>query len=123
MQFSREAPMAFGDRIRELRTQKKLTQRELATEVGRDFTYISKIENNKNEHTPSVETIIRLARALDADELELMELANKMPPALVEFASNKYALKFFRRASKTIKTPEEWQDLLNYLDSRKDNQN
>ncbi len=113
--------MTFGDRIRDIRTIKKLTQRELAKAVGRDFTYISKIENNKNEHTPSVETIIRLAQALDADELELMELADKMPPALVEFASNKYALRFFRRASKTIKSPEEWQDLLNYLDSRKEN--
>ena len=110
--------MTFGERIRELRAQRNFSQRELAQKVGIDFTYISKMENNKLDHTPSVETIIRLARALETDELELMELANKMPPILEKLAKNQDAMRFFRRATETIKTAEGWKDLLNYLDKQ-----
>ena len=46
-----------------------------------DFTYLSKIENDRLDHTPSIKTIHDPASALGADELELLELANK-PPVL-----------------------------------------
>ncbi len=39
--------MNFGVRIRDLRRSKRLTQRELADRLEVDFTYMSKIENNK----------------------------------------------------------------------------
>ena len=35
----------FGQTLRELRRSKKVTQRDLATRVGVDFSYISKVEN------------------------------------------------------------------------------
>ncbi len=108
--------MNFGQRIRELRKKKDLTQRDLAQRVSVDFSYISKIENNKLEHTPSVETIVRLAHALETDELELMELADKLPPILDEFASNEGALQFLRRATKKIKTAKGWQELIDYIE-------
>ena len=38
--------MQFGQRIRELRQARNLSQRELAGKVGVTFTYISKIEND-----------------------------------------------------------------------------
>lgn len=108
----------FGRRIKELRQQRGLTQRQLAAGAGVDFTYLSKIENDRLEHTPSIKAIQDLARALDVDELELMELANKLPAVLQAIARDKEALRFFRRATETISTPEGWQDLHAYLDRR-----
>ncbi|HZQ99938.1 MAG TPA: helix-turn-helix transcriptional regulator [Chloroflexota bacterium] len=108
--------MSFGQRIKELRTQHRLTQRQLAERAHVDVTYLSKIENDRLEHTPSIKTLQDLARALDVDELELMDLANKVPPAFEAIARDKEALRFFRRASETVKTPEGWRDLLDYLE-------
>ncbi|MFQ5872328.1 MAG: helix-turn-helix domain-containing protein [Dehalococcoidia bacterium] len=111
--------MTFGQRIRELRRQHELTQRQLAEKTGVDFTYLSKIENDRLEHTPSIKTIQDLARALEVDELELMNLANKVPPLLEVIARDRDALRFFRRATATVKSPEEWRDLLDYLEKRR----
>jgi transcriptional regulator with XRE-family HTH domain len=110
--------MTFGMRIKELRHQRGTTQRQLAEQVGIDFTYLSKMENDRLEHTPSIKAIQDLARALEVEELELMELANKLPPVIGAIARNKEALSFFRRATATIKTPEGWRDLHAYLDRR-----
>ena len=73
--------MRFGERLRELRQAKNLSQRELAAEVGVNFTYISKIENEKLDFAqfPGEELIRKLASALEADEDELLILAQKIP--------------------------------------------
>jgi HTH-type transcriptional regulator, competence development regulator len=47
----------FGVRVRALRRDSGLTQRALARDAGVDFTYLSKIENGRLEHLPSVKTI------------------------------------------------------------------
>jgi transcriptional regulator with XRE-family HTH domain len=76
--------MTFGERIRELRRIKRLTLRDLAGKVGVGFTYISKIENHKLEdgHGPSEKLIHKLAAELDADEGELLLLAEKVPETI-----------------------------------------
>src|SRR3954468_16177806 len=76
--------MRFGQKIRELRRAKNPRQRGLAGGVGTSFTYISKIENEKLDFGdyPSEEMIRKLAKALDADEDELMLLAEKIPEAI-----------------------------------------
>lgn len=73
--------MRFGKRLRELRQAKNLSQRDLAAEVGVNFTYISKIENEKLDFAqfPGEELIRKLAKALEADEDELLLLAQKIP--------------------------------------------
>ena len=110
--------MSFGLKLRELRKAAGFTLRELADKAGLDFTYLSKIENNRLEHTPSIRALQDLARALEVDELELMELADKVPPVLEAIARDKEALRFFRRATETIKTSEGWRELQSYLDRR-----
>jgi transcriptional regulator with XRE-family HTH domain len=110
--------MTLGEYIKELRHQRRLTQRQLAEKAGVDFSYLSKIENNRLEHTPSIKTLQDLARVLEVDELELMDLANKVPPVLEAIARDKDAMRFFRRATETIKDPEGWRDLLAYLDKQ-----
>jgi len=114
--------MTLGEHIKELRRQRHLTQRQLAEQAGIDFSYLSKIENNRLEHTPSIKTLQDLARILEVDELELMELANKVPPVLETIARDKDAMRFFRRATETIKSPEGWRDLLAYLDRQAEDQ-
>jgi len=110
--------MGLGQHVKDLRTERGLTQRQLAELTGVDFTYLSKIENDRLEHTPSIKTLRDLATALGVDELELMELANKVPPVLASIARDKDALRFFRRATETIKNAEGWRDLLAYLEQR-----
>ena len=76
--------MRFGDRIRAIRTAKGFSQRALGERVGVSFTYISKVENGKLDFGdyPSEDLIRRLAAALDADEEELLLLAEKIPEAI-----------------------------------------
>jgi len=83
----------FGQRIRELRRMRRLTQRELADRLQAlglraDFTYLSKIENDHAEHPPSEELIRGLAGVLEADPEALLDLAGKFSPkALQELAA------------------------------------
>lgn len=76
--------MRFGESIRVLRRERQLSQRALAAKVGVTFTYISKIENHKLDfgEYPSEAMIHKLAEALDADENELLLLAEKVPPRI-----------------------------------------
>lgn len=69
--------MDFGSRIRDLRKEKDISLRDLADRVGLDFTYLSKIENGKVE-PPSEDKIRKMAKVLEADEEELLDLAGKV---------------------------------------------
>ena len=71
----------FGDRIRELRNAKGYSLRQLAPLVGVGFSYLSKVENGKLDFdgTASESLIHRLADVLEADEEELLLLAEKVP--------------------------------------------
>ncbi len=73
--------MRFGEKIRELRKAKNLSQRGLGEAVQVSFTYISKVENEKLDFGdyPSEELIRKLADALDTDVDELFLLAKKIP--------------------------------------------
>lgn len=73
--------MEFGQRLRDLRKQKNLSQRDLAAQVGIDFTYLSKIEGRRSD-PPSEVIIRRIAQVLEADEDELINLAGKVPKDL-----------------------------------------
>ena len=55
-----------------------MNQRDLAARVGIDFTYLSKIENERMS-PPAADTIVKLARALQASSDELLLLAHKVP--------------------------------------------
>jgi transcriptional regulator with XRE-family HTH domain len=55
----------FGNRLREIRTQKNISQERLAELAGLDRTYVSKIE--RGQRNISLEVAARLARALDID--------------------------------------------------------
>lgn len=107
----------FGFKVRELRQKKGLTLRTLAEAAGVDFTYLSKIENDKVGYLPGADTIRDLAGVLEVDAIELLQLANKLPPELASLAGNPNARRFFQRASE-IASPKDWDALLGLLESR-----
>jgi transcriptional regulator with XRE-family HTH domain len=106
----------FGARIKGRRTELRLSQRALASRAGLDYTYLSKIENGRLEHTPSIRAIQGLARELQLDELELMDLAHKVPAVFESITRDREALRFFRRATETVRSPDQWRALTDYLD-------
>jgi HTH-type transcriptional regulator, competence development regulator len=119
------AKKSFGQTIRDLRKAKTLTQRELAERVtarlreedrrGFDFTYLSKIENDRLP-PPSVVAIVALAEELDANPDELLALATKAPTDLGEaMKKSEGARTFFRSAVNEHLSEEEWNRLLESL--------
>jgi transcriptional regulator with XRE-family HTH domain len=61
----------FGNVLKQLRTDKGLSQEELGFESGYHRTYISLLERGKK--SPSLKTIFQLAKALDAEPTAIME--------------------------------------------------
>jgi transcriptional regulator with XRE-family HTH domain len=113
------AAMDFGRRLRQLRQERGLTLRTLADAVGVDFTYLSKIENGKVGYAPGADTIRALASALSVDALELLQLAQKVPPEIGTLARNAKARRFFQRAQE-VASPEDWDVLLDLLEKRQE---
>lgn len=61
--------MIIGDRLRELRKQKKLSQGEIENRSGLQRAYLSRVENG---HTvPNIETLEKWARALEVPLYQL----------------------------------------------------
>ena len=72
--------MIIGDRLRELREEKKFSQGEIEKRTGLLRCYISRVENG---HTvPAVETLEKFARALEVPMYQLFydsEQPSKLP--------------------------------------------
>ncbi len=107
----------FGKRLRQLRHEKGFTLRSLAEAASVDFTYLSKIENGKLGYSPSADTIRAFARALDVDSLELLRVADKVPPELQRVTGNVHARRFLERAEQ-LASPDDWKALLDLLEQR-----
>ena len=65
------AVVYIGDRLREVRAKRLLTQEELAEKSNVSPSTIANIERDHRE--PHFRTIRKLARALDVDPTELVE--------------------------------------------------
>lgn len=68
----------FGKRIREARQNKGYSQRDLAGLVKVDYTYLSKLENDRAEYAPKEEVIKLLAHHLELDAEELIYFAGRI---------------------------------------------
>ncbi len=62
--------LTLGERITVLRKRRKLSQAELARRAKLDRTTVSDFEGDK--HVPALETLHRLARALETDVASLL---------------------------------------------------
>ena len=112
--------MTFGARIRQLRKEQNLTLRELAEQVGIDFTYLSKIETGKGV-PPAEDTIRRLAKRLDAAPEELVLLANKLPADferdLLDRPETQVAGLYRSMVGKRY-SDDEWREILKLLNKQ-----
>ena len=91
----------FGQKVKRLRKAKRITQLELAEQIGVDFTYVSKIENDRTLRSPAESTIRKLADVLGANPEELILLANKVPQNLQEtIVQDTLAVDFLRTVPK-----------------------
>jgi transcriptional regulator with XRE-family HTH domain len=69
--------MVIGDRLKELREAKKLSQGKIEERTGLLRCYISRVENN---HTvPSIDTLEKLARALEVPMYQLFHSGEAAP--------------------------------------------
>src|ERR1700755_3564571 len=77
-----------GDRLRELREEKNMSQGEIEKRTGLLRCYISRVENG---HTvPAVETLEKFARALEVPMYQIFYDGEK-PPKLPSLAKRKSA--------------------------------
>ena len=53
----------FGDSLKKIRTEKKISQQELADMIGMHSTHISRYE--RNQAAPSIEVAQKIAKSLD----------------------------------------------------------
>jgi transcriptional regulator with XRE-family HTH domain len=71
--------MVIGDRLRALREEKKLSQGDIEKRTGLLRCYLSRVENN---HTvPAIETLEKMARALEIPMYQLFYDGDKPPNA------------------------------------------
>ena len=96
---------SFGERLRELRLERCINQRDLAARVGIDFTYLSKIENNRMA-PPATKTILKIARALDVHSDELLLLADKVPGDIQPVITRSPGLPAFLRSISDLSEDE-----------------
>lgn len=109
--------MSFGQMLRETRRARGVTQRELAERVGVDFSYISKLENDRLP-PPAADTVEKIARVLDVAPDDLLALTGKVPPAVQEtLGSSSAALGFLREAAGMELSEREWERLRRQLKS------
>lgn len=106
---------SFGEALREQRRAAGLSQRELADRAGLDFSYISKIENNRLP-PPSADTVLKLCRILGAPAEEFLALTGKIPSGVEESVSTSAAGQgFLQEAGRMKLSDAEWRRMLTAL--------
>ncbi|MDE2823499.1 MAG: helix-turn-helix transcriptional regulator [Chloroflexota bacterium] len=108
----------IGERIRELREDRDLSLRELATTVGVSAAFMSDVELGRRQ--PSDKHMAALARALDTPLDDLQQFDTR--PPLKEFrratlANPGYGFAFRQLMDKRI-SPEELLEFLRHRDDR-----
>lgn len=68
----REVKMRFGERVRELRKQKGLSQEKLALDIEMDLTSVNEIE--MGHRSPKLYTMYKISQALGVKLNELINL-------------------------------------------------
>lgn len=99
--------MVIGDRLRELRESKQMSQGDVEKRTGLLRCYISRVENG---HTvPSIETLEKVARALEVPLYRLFHdgevpagLSKMKPPKYDEFGINGREADYFSKLRRLL---------------------
>lgn len=108
----------FGDLLRSLRKQHKITQRQLAALVGIDFTYISKIESGTMD-PPAEDKIIRIAEVLGVEPEELILSAKKVPSTFHKLITENSDVPIFLRKASHL-SPKQWEKIKEIIRSEEE---
>jgi transcriptional regulator with XRE-family HTH domain len=66
--------LSFGKTLQRIRRAKGKTQREVADKMEMDYSYFSRLENDRFDSQPTRETVEKIAQALECSDEELGEL-------------------------------------------------
>jgi transcriptional regulator with XRE-family HTH domain len=103
--------MTFGSQLRTLRRAAGVTQRELAVRTGLDFSYISKVENDRNS-PPAADSIVKICKVLEVPPESLLALKGRIPSDVQESISNNVAAQEFLRETHRLGLSEnDWRRL------------
>lgn len=111
----------FGKRLKALRLERRINQRDLAKEAGIDPTYLSKVETGRMD-PPAGDTVRRLAQALAEDPTELLLLARKIPADVKDIITDTpEAAYFLRTAREAGWGSQEWAKARERLQQKQGN--
>lgn len=107
----------FGETLREIRRSKNISQRELAERVSVDFSYISKVENDRIP-PPSADTVEKFCTVLEIPSEMLLSLTGKITTEAKQMLSTSEAAQQFVKHAQNMKlSDDEWQKLTKSLKS------
>ncbi|MXV14165.1 helix-turn-helix domain-containing protein [Pedobacter sp. HMF7056] len=103
--------MNIGERIKELRTEKKLTQGELAAKVGLTYIQVGRYETQKS--APSSDVLQKLAQALDTTTDFLM--MGSQDEVVAAQLTDKELLRLFKQVEQL--SPEDKHLVKTFIDA------
>jgi transcriptional regulator with XRE-family HTH domain len=105
----------FGAILREQRRVAGISQRQLAERISVDFSYISKLENDRLP-PPAADTTARIADAVGCKPEMLLAAARKLPVGVESTITEQpAALQFLQQASDLRLTQNEWERMIGQL--------
>lgn len=119
--------LSFGQTLQKIRRSKDLSQRDVAAEIKMDFSYFSRLENDRFDSKPTRETIDKIATAMKCTPEERSELLaaagridEEVEKAAKKAAENPSLSNLFRSLPQlpTEKLEELWQQVQNELEAK-----
>ena len=113
----------FGETIKQWRLDLRLGLRESAKRIGISATYLSRLENNK-ENPPQADKLVQIAKVYDKEEDEIFSLADRVPPDIEEtYKKNKIYKEKLPELMRTIAqqnlSSTEWDQLIDDTKNRR----
>ena len=113
------SPTPFGVMLKETRESAKLSQFDLAAELGKTAQYISNIEKGKNNSPPNDTDLQKLIKKLalsadDAEKFRFLAYADRgmLPPEMFRYVSDRPALIGLINCAMSKEVSEEYWDCM-----------
>lgn len=102
---------SFGRALRDSRRGAGITQRELAERAGVDFSYVSKLENDRLP-APAADTVVRFCEIIGVPAERLLALSRKIPSDVQDIIGSSLGAQEFLRVARDLGlSDDEWRDL------------
>jgi transcriptional regulator with XRE-family HTH domain len=102
---------SFGRVLRDSRRAAGITQRELAERAGVDFSYVSKLENDRLP-APAADTVVRFCEIMGVPAEQFLALGRRIPSDVQETISSSLGAQEFLRTARELElSDDEWREL------------